>query len=59
MARRKCDPPSAPSADPAGPIRERVDDLLAGVPEEEFALLPADGSEQHDPYIYGTPKRER
>ena len=31
-------------------------DLLQDVPEEEVARLPVDGAEQHDHYIYGTPK---
>ena len=27
------------------------------VPDEEWSKLPVDGAEQHDHYIYGTPKR--
>lgn len=41
------------------PIWERIDDLLADVPPEEIAALPVDGSEQHDHYITGSPKRQR
>lgn len=39
------------------PIWEEILDLAAGIPDEEFAKLPVDGAEQHDHYIYGTPKR--
>jgi len=41
------------------PIWERVDELLADLTPEELQALPVDGSEQHDHYIYGTPKRAR
>lgn len=30
---------------------------LAKIPQEEFDRMPIDGSEQHDHYLYGTPKR--
>jgi len=47
-------------AGPEGPpIWERIEDLLRDIPATELTRLPADGSEQHDHYIYGTPKRER
>ncbi len=36
---------------------EDILDLASKVPDEEFDKLPADGAEQHDHYIYGTPKR--
>jgi Arc/MetJ-type ribon-helix-helix transcriptional regulator len=39
------------------PIWEEIDEITAGVPDEEFLKLPVDGAEQHDHYIYGTPKR--
>ena len=39
------------------PIWEIAADLRTSVPEEEWAKLPVDGAEQHDHYIYGTPKR--
>ena len=41
----------------ARPIEEFITELAAQVPEEEWDLLPPDLSEQHDHYIYGTPKR--
>jgi Arc/MetJ-type ribon-helix-helix transcriptional regulator len=39
------------------PIWERIQDLTADVPDEAWDKLPADLAEQHDHYIYGTPKR--
>jgi Arc/MetJ-type ribon-helix-helix transcriptional regulator len=39
------------------PIWEIIDEIMADVPPEELAKLPIDGAEQHDHYIYGTPKR--
>jgi hypothetical protein len=41
------------------PLWEKIDELIQQVPDEEFARLPEDGSEQHDHYIYGLPKRQR
>src|SRR4051812_22890349 len=38
-------------------IWEVAEDIRRSVPAEEWAKLPADGAEQHDHYIYGTPKR--
>jgi Arc/MetJ-type ribon-helix-helix transcriptional regulator len=39
------------------PIWEEILELTADVPDEEFDKLPTDLAEQHDHYIYGTPKR--
>jgi Arc/MetJ-type ribon-helix-helix transcriptional regulator len=39
------------------PIWEEIEEITASVPDEEFLKLPVDGAEQHDHYIYGTPKR--
>lgn len=39
------------------PIWEIFDDFAKSIPEEVLATLPTDGAEQHDYYIYGTPKR--
>lgn len=38
-------------------LLDELDRILAKVPAEELAKLPRDGAEQHDHYIYGTPKR--
>jgi Arc/MetJ-type ribon-helix-helix transcriptional regulator len=39
------------------PIWERILERSAAIPDEEWDKLPVDGAEQHDHYIYGTPKR--
>jgi Arc/MetJ-type ribon-helix-helix transcriptional regulator len=39
------------------PIWEIAQEIAASIPDEEWAKLPTDGAEQHDHYIYGTPKR--
>src|SRR3954466_6793977 len=54
--------PPYPEASEAAPkahktIWEEIEEITAGVPDEEFLKLPVDGAEQHDHYIYGTPKR--
>ena len=52
--------PSPPEAEPAPehkPIWEEFAEIAAGIPDDEWAKLPADGAQQHDHYIYATPKR--
>ena len=39
------------------PIWEVFQEISARVPDEVWDALPTDLSEQHDHYIYGTPKR--
>jgi Arc/MetJ-type ribon-helix-helix transcriptional regulator len=39
------------------PIWERILERSAAISDEEWDKLPVDGAEQHDHYIYGTPKR--
>jgi hypothetical protein len=39
------------------PIWEVIDEIMKQVPAEDLADLPTDLAEQHDHYIYGTPKR--
>jgi len=47
-----------PAATQGGkPIWEVFQELSASVPDEVWDALPTDLSEQHDHYIYGTPKR--
>jgi len=41
------------------PIWEIFDDFAKSIPEEVLATLPTDEAEQHDHYIYGTPKRKQ
>jgi hypothetical protein len=40
------------------PLWQRAAELRKSIPEEEWAKLPTDGSEQLDHYIYGSPKRQ-
>ena len=52
--------PSASQAEPAPehkPIWEEFAEIAASIPDDEWAKLPGNGAEQHDHYIYGTPKR--
>jgi hypothetical protein len=39
-------------------ISQRIAEIMADVPLEEFAKLPRDGARQVDHYIYGLPKRD-
>ncbi|MFI5458622.1 MAG: hypothetical protein ACHRXM_24580 [Isosphaerales bacterium] len=49
--------PAASQAKVHKPIWEEILELTADVPDEEWDKLPTDLAEQHDHYIYGTPKR--
>ena len=37
-------------------IWQLAEDFIQDLPASELAKLPIDGAEQHDHYIYGTPK---
>src|SRR5262245_36105196 len=53
-------PPTASPADAAQadkPIWEEILGMTADIPDEDLDRLPGDLAEQHDHYIYGTPKR--
>jgi hypothetical protein len=39
-------------------IPQRIAEIMADVPPEEFAKLPKDGARQVDHYVYGFPKRD-
>ena len=39
------------------PISEVFEELSSQIPIEEWAELPVDGAEQHDHYLYSSPKR--
>jgi Arc/MetJ-type ribon-helix-helix transcriptional regulator len=52
--RNRGEPGSAPAHKP---IWEVAEEIRKSVPAEEWEKLPRDGAEQHDHYIYGTPKR--
>lgn len=38
-------------------LGEKIKEIVADIPDEVWEKIPNDGSEQHDHYIYGTPKR--
>jgi hypothetical protein len=38
------------------PLWEIVEEISSQVPLEEWEKLPPDGAEQHDHYLYGSPK---
>jgi Arc/MetJ-type ribon-helix-helix transcriptional regulator len=60
LEQRPVPPPTAgeePPVAPHKPIWEEIQELTAGIPDEVWDKLPTDLSEQHDHYIYGTPKR--
>ena len=40
------------------PFASFIQELVSDIPPDILATLPVDGAEQHDHYIYGTPKRE-
>lgn len=42
---------------PDRPVWLMVEELLKDIPDEDLERMPTDGAEQHDHYIYGTPKR--
>jgi Arc/MetJ-type ribon-helix-helix transcriptional regulator len=46
-----------PAVEARKPVWERIQEMTADVPDEEWDKLPVDLAEQHDHYIYGTPKR--
>jgi hypothetical protein len=39
------------------PLSAMFGEIWADMPDEVRATLPSDGADQHDHYIYGTPKR--
>ncbi len=47
----------APPESTRRPISEIFEELSSQIPLEEWAELPRDGAEQHDHYLYGSPKR--
>lgn len=42
---------------PGRPLWEIAEEISSQVPLEEWEKLPTDGAEQHDHYLYGSPKR--
>ena len=42
---------------PVLPIWEEIAARMRSLPDDSLAALPVDGAEEHDHYLYGTPKR--
>ena len=40
------------------PLWEIAEEISSQVPLEEWEKLPVDGAEQHDHYLYGSPKKD-
>jgi hypothetical protein len=57
LASAEANPAAAAEPPTTVPAWQRVLDNMSDVPDEEFARMPANGSEQLDHYVYGTPKR--
>jgi len=39
------------------PFWQFIEELIADIPQEVLDTMPTDGAEQHDHYVYGSPKR--
>ena len=48
---------TTPSRVSVRPLWEIAEEITSQVPLEEWEKLPVDGAEQHDHYLYGSPKR--
>jgi hypothetical protein len=48
---------ATPDRDGVRPLWEIAEEISSKVPPEEWGKLPTDGAEQHDHYLYGSPKR--
>jgi plasmid stability protein len=56
---RELEKQEPPAAGPATRrISQRIAEIMADVPPEEFAKLPKDGARQVDHYVYGLPNRD-
>ena len=42
---------------PAKTLWDAIQDIVKDVPGDVWERLPTDGSEQHDHYLYGSPKK--
>jgi hypothetical protein len=50
-------PATSGAAQQHKPVWERILERTAAIPDQEWDKLPTDLAEQHDHYLYGTPKR--
>ena len=46
-----------PAEHPKQTIWEKIRERASEVPDEVWEQMPVDGAEQHDHYLYGTPKK--
>ncbi len=53
-----CVVPAPKTAADTRPIWERIAEITASVPPEEWEKLPTDLAANHDHYLYGAPKRD-
>jgi hypothetical protein len=51
-------PSGPPETNDTRSLEEKIAAIVAAVPEEEWAKLPADLSDNLDHYIYGTPRHK-
>lgn len=42
---------------PRQTIWDKIDNLIKDVPDEVWEQLPIDGAQEHDHYLYGSPKK--
>jgi hypothetical protein len=42
---------------PSTSVWQKIDDLIAEIPQKEWSKLPTDGAKNVDHYLYGTPKQ--
>ncbi|PYT05826.1 MAG: hypothetical protein DMF60_10775 [Acidobacteria bacterium] len=42
---------------PAKTLWDAIQDIVKDVPDDVWERLPTDGSQQHDHYLYGSPKK--
>jgi hypothetical protein len=55
---RRCNTESPPEKSDTLSLEEKIAQIVAEVPEEEWAKLPPDLGDHLDHYVYGTPKRK-
>jgi len=46
-----------PTTNPLLNLLAEFDEFAANIPPDELARLPVDGAQQHNHYLYGTPKQ--
>jgi hypothetical protein len=51
--------PAPEQASAAKSLWEVIDEVMGDLPEAVLSSLPADGSERHDHYLYGTREKKQ